>query len=84
MTAKGVPQIPWSAKEIKYLIANYPHYSSVDIAQQLNRPLSGVYGKALSLKLRKAPGVVKLIALSREQKKESNYDKRRTQDSQTV
>jgi hypothetical protein len=76
MTIKGTPQVPWSAAEIEYLKKNYAKYSSVDIAQQLGRPLSGVYGKALALKLRKDPGIVSLIAKQREAKKYMNREMR--------
>lgn len=44
----------YTAEEIIYLQENYPHISSSAIAKNLGRPLSGIYGLAYKLGLKKS------------------------------
>lgn len=49
----------WTAKEIKFITENYSDMNSKDIATILNRPLSGIYGKANTLGLYKSNEYIK-------------------------
>lgn len=44
----------WTPEEIEYLIKLYPDTKTETLAKHLNRPLSGVYGKAKSLNIGKS------------------------------
>lgn len=44
----------WNIKEIQYLVDHYPDNFTEDIAKALNRTVSGVYGKAYSLDIKKS------------------------------
>lgn len=81
VTLKGHVQRPWSSKEIAYLVKYYADFPSTELAKQLNRPLSGVYGKAHGLGLLKKPEVFRAIAVEREAKKERERDERRERRS---
>jgi len=58
----------WTEKEIKFLTDNYSDMNTADIATILKRPLSGVYGKAYTMGLKKSKQYLALM-LEREAKK---------------
>jgi hypothetical protein len=58
----------WTEKEIKFLTDNYSDMNTADIAIILKRPLSGVYGKAYIMGLKKSKQYLALM-LEREAKK---------------
>ena len=47
-------KILWTNEEIEYLHANYADNFTEDVAKALNRTVSGVYGKAYSLDIKKS------------------------------
>lgn len=47
---------PWSPDELSLLRRRYPDSRAADIAAELGRPLSSVYGKASAMGLEKSPG----------------------------
>lgn len=64
----------WTEKEIKFLTDNYSDMNTADIATILNRPLSGVYGKAYIMGLKKSKEYL-TVMLEREAKKLSEFGK---------
>jgi hypothetical protein len=64
----------WTEQEIKFLEDNYSNMLTADIATILGRPLSGVYGKAFSMKLKKSKEYL-AVMLQRESKKLSEFGK---------
>jgi len=44
----------WTAEEIEYLVDHYADNFTEDVAKALNRTVSGVYGKAYSLDIKKS------------------------------
>jgi hypothetical protein len=64
----------WTDKEIKFITKNYSDMNTVDIATILNRPLSGVYGKAYTMGLKKSREYLVKMA-EREAKKLSEFGK---------
>ena len=46
-------KVLWTNEEIEYLHANYADNFTEDVAKALNRTVSGVYGKAYSLDIKK-------------------------------
>ena len=64
----------WTEKEIKFITENYSDMNTVDIATILNRPLSGVYGKAYTMGLKKSREYLVKMA-EREAKKLSEFGK---------
>jgi hypothetical protein len=54
----------WTKQEIKFITDNYSDMNTADIATILNRPLSGVYGKAYTMGLKKSKDyMTKLLAI---------------------
>jgi hypothetical protein len=64
----------WTDKEIKFLTDNYSDMHTPDIATILKRPLSGVYGKAYTMGLKKSREYLVKMA-EREAKKLSEFGK---------
>ena len=64
----------WTEKEIKFLTDNYSDMNTADISTILNRPLSGVYGKAYTMGLKKSKEYL-AVMLEREAKKLSEFGK---------
>jgi len=64
----------WTEKEIKFITDNYSDMNTADIATILKRPLSGVYGKAYTMGLKKSREYLIKMA-EREAKKLSELGK---------
>jgi len=61
----------WTKQEIKFITDNYSDMNTADIATILNRPLSGVYGKAYTMGLKKSKDyMTKLLAIESAKLKE--------------
>jgi len=64
----------WTEKEIKFLTNNYSDMHTAEISTILKRPLSGVYGKAYTMGLKKSKEYLVKMA-EREAKKLSEFGK---------
>ena len=61
----------WTKQEINFITDNYSDMNTADIATILNRPLSGVYGKAYIMGLKKSKDyMTKLLAIESAKLKE--------------
>jgi len=67
-------RIFWTKQEIKFLIDNYSDMKTADLAKILNRPLSGVYGKAYTMGLKKSKEYLAKM-LEKESKKLAEFGK---------
>lgn len=64
----------WTEKEIKFITENYSDMNTTDIATILNRPISGVYGKAYIMGLKKSKEYLAKM-LERESKRLAEFGK---------
>jgi len=64
----------WTKQEIKFITENYSEMKTADIATILNRPVTGVYGKAFTMGLKKSKEYITNL-LSNEGKKLSEFGK---------
>lgn len=64
----------WTDKEIKFITDNYSDMNTADIATILKRPMSGVYGKAYTMGLKKSKEYLAKM-LERESKRLAEFGK---------
>jgi hypothetical protein len=60
---------PWRDAETQYLVDNYRHHSTIDLAAQLKRCVQSVYQKARTMNLKKSAKTKTLNAKLREARK---------------